>query len=261
MEDVRELIKIDVAQNGVATVTFNRPKSMNSLSSAMIVHLADIISSLSNDDKVKIIVLTGTGRGFCAGVDLTAAKSVFQGEVKNVSKDPVYQMEHCKKPIIGAINGWAITAGFELALACDILIASTEAKFMDTHAKFGIFPSWGLSQKLSRLIGLNRARHAHLTSMPIDAQLAEKWGLVSQVVPPAELMKTVNSIAETILKNNANMVRDVKAVVNDGGNLPLGEALRLEKERAHASYKAMTPEAFAKMQQFIAGRKPAPSKL
>ncbi|KAL2611688.1 hypothetical protein R1flu_023380 [Riccia fluitans] len=196
-----------------------------------------------------------------AGVDLTAAKSVFQGEVKDVSKDPVSQMERCKKPIIGAVNGWAITAGFERALACDVLIARTDAKFMDTHAKFGIFPSWGLSQKLSRLVGLNRARHAHLTSMPIDSQLAEKWGLVSQVVPPAELMKTANAIAETILKNNEHMVLNIKAFVNDGANMPLGEALRLEKERAHASYKAMTPEAFAKMQQYIAGRRQAPSKL
>ncbi|KAL2620862.1 hypothetical protein R1flu_001067 [Riccia fluitans] len=227
----------------------------------MIVYLADIITSLSNDDKVKVIILTGTGRGFSAGVDLTAAKSVFQGEVKDDSKDPVNQMERCKKPIIGAINGWAITAGFELALACDILIASTDAKFMDTHAKFGIFPSWGLSQKFSRLVGLNRARHAHLTSMPIDAQLAEKWGLVSQVVPPAELMKTANAIAETILKNNEHMVLNIKAVVNDGANVPLGEARRLEKERALASYKTMTPEAFAKMQQYIAGRRQAPSKL
>ncbi|KAL2620843.1 hypothetical protein R1flu_001048 [Riccia fluitans] len=151
-------------------------------------------------------------------------------------------MDCCKKPIIGTINGWAITVGFELALACDILIASTNAKFMDTHAKFGILPSWSLSQKLSRLVGLNRARHAHLTSMLIDSQLAEKWGLVSQVVPPAELMKTANVIAETILKDNENMVLNIKVVVNDGANMPLGEALRSEK-------------------QYIAGRRQAPSKL
>ncbi|KAL2620860.1 hypothetical protein R1flu_001065 [Riccia fluitans] len=155
-------------------------------------------------------------------------------------------MDCCKKPIIGTINGWAITAGCELALACDILIASTNAKFMDTHAKAqpwtgGFLPSWRLSQKLSRLVGLNRARHAHLTSMPIDSQLAEKWGLVSQVVPPIELMQTANAIAETILKNNENMVLNRKAVVNDGANMPLGEALRLEK--------------------YIAGRRQAPSKL
>ncbi|BBN14162.1 hypothetical protein MPTK1_6g09380 [Marchantia polymorpha subsp. ruderalis] len=260
-DDVREQVKLEVSANGIATVTLNRPKTMNSLSSDMIHYLAHIIKTAANDDKVKVIILTGNGRGFCAGVDLSAAKGVFQGDVKDESKDPVYQMDLCKKPIIGAVNGWAITGGFEVALACDILIASTEAKFMDTHSKFGIFPSWGMSQRLSRLIGLNCARHVHLTGMEVDSQLAEKWGLVSQVVPPAELMKTAHSIAEMILKNDENLVRDFKAIANDGGRLPLGEGLKLEKERAHASYKAMTPEFFAKLQQYISGRKQTPSKL
>ncbi|KAL2620849.1 hypothetical protein R1flu_001054 [Riccia fluitans] len=129
-----------------------------------------------------------------AGVDPTAAKSVFQGEVKDVSKDPINQMD--RSP---AQSSWTLTPR------------------------------------------LNRARHAHLISMPIDSQLAEKWGLVSQVLPPAELMKTANAIAETILKNNENMVLNIKAVVNDGANMPLGEALRQEK--------------------YIAGRRQAPSKL
>ncbi|KAG6541771.1 hypothetical protein Mapa_016783 [Marchantia paleacea] len=260
-DDVREQIKLEVSGNGIATVTLNRPKTMNSLSSDMIYYLAHIMKSVANDDEVKVIILTGTGRGFCSGVDLSAAESVFQGDVKDESKDPVIQMGLCKKPIIGAVNGWAITGGFELSLACDILIASTEAQFMDTHSKFGIFPSWGMSQRLSRVIGLNCARHVHLTGMPVDSQLAERWGLVSQVVPPAELMKTAYSIAEMILQNNENMVREFKAIANDGASLPLGEGLKLEKERAHASYKAMTPEMFAKLQQYISGRKQTPSKL
>jgi enoyl-CoA hydratase len=189
---------------------------------------------------------------------------VFQKEKYEVEKDPIAMMGLCKQPIIGAINGYAITAGFELSLSCDILIASTEAKFMDTHAKFGIFPSWGLSQKLSRLIGVNRARHASLSAMPIDAATAEKWGLVSQVVPPAELMRTARALAETILGNHGQVVQDYKAIINDGLKLPLGEALLLEKERAHARYKAMTPQDFENMDKFIAARSKSrqpPSKL
>lgn len=95
--------------------------------------------------------------------------------------------------------------------------------------RFGIFPSWGLSQKLSRLIGVNRARYVSLSALPIDAATAERWGLVSQVVPPAELMKTARAFAETILSNHGQMVQDYKAVIGDGFKLPLGEALLLEK--------------------------------
>lgn len=98
--------------------------------------LAQAFKSLDRDDSVRVIVLSGSGRAFCSGVDLTAAEDVFKGDVKDVESDPVAQMERCRKPIIGAIAGFAITAGFEIALACDILIAAKGAKFIDTHARF-----------------------------------------------------------------------------------------------------------------------------
>lgn len=101
--------------------------------------LAKAIKSLDSDNSVRVIVLSGSGRAFCSGVDLTAAEDVFKGDVKDVETDPVAQMERCKKPIIGAINGFAVTAGFEIALACDLLVASKEAKFMDTHARWSFF--------------------------------------------------------------------------------------------------------------------------
>ncbi|CAM6128544.1 unnamed protein product [Calypogeia fissa] len=264
MADVNELIKVEREENGLATVTLNRPKSMNSMSQAMIIYLAEIFKSLSEDSNVRVIILTGAGRAFCAGVDLNAAQGVFQKEKFYDEEDPTIMMGRCKQPIIGAINGYAITGGFELALACDILIASRDAKFMDTHAKFGIFPSWGLSQKLSRLIGVNRARHVSLSAMPIDAVTAERWGLVSQVVPPGELMKTARALAETILSHHGEMVQDYKAVIGDGLKLPLGVALLLEEGRARAKYKAMSPQDFENMQKFIAARskpKQASSKL
>ncbi|KAL2620835.1 hypothetical protein R1flu_001040 [Riccia fluitans] len=162
LEDVRELIKLDISGNGIATVTLNRPKSMNSLSSAMI----DTSPMLSH---------------------------------------------HCQT-VTKSKSSFSLAQRWSGSYCCQERLPSTNAKFMDTHAKFGILPSWSLSQKLSRLVGLN-ARHAHLTSMPIDSQLAEKWGLVSQVVPPAELMQTANAIAETILKNNENMVLNRKLLM------------------------------------------------
>ncbi|KAL4202395.1 hypothetical protein AMTRI_Chr02g263520 [Amborella trichopoda] len=253
------LILIDRKPNGVAWITINRPKSLNSLTRPMFVDLARAFKSLDSDDLVKVIVITGSGRAFCSGVDLSAAEGVFKGDVKDVENDPVIQMERCRKPIIGAINGFAVTAGFEISLACDILVASTDAKFVDTHTRFGIFPSWGLSQKLSRIIGPNRAREVSLSCMGVNAVKAEKWGLVNHVVSGTELLKKAEEVAEAIIKNDEGMVLKYKAVLNAGLNLSLGDALALEKERAYKYYEGMSKEQFQKMQKFISDRRSKPA--
>ncbi|CAK9145665.1 unnamed protein product [Ilex paraguariensis] len=257
------LILVNREPAGIATVTINRPKSLNSLTKQMMTDLATAFKLLDADEMVRVIILSGSGRAFCSGVDLTAAEDVFKGDVKDVETDPVAQMERCRKPIIGAIGGFAVTAGFEIALACDLLVASKDAKFMDTHARFGIFPSWGLSQKLSRIIGPNRAREASLSAMPITAEQAERWGLVNHVVESSELLKKARQVAESIIKNNQDLVMRYKAVINDGLKQDLGHALVLEKERGHAYYKGMSKDQFKKMQEFIAGRSSnkTPSKL
>lgn len=136
---LENLILVNRELDGVACVIINRPKSLNSLTRPMMVRMAREIKSLASDSSVKVIILSGSGRSFCSGVDLTAAEDVFKGDVKDLETDPVAQMERCKKPIIGAINGFAVTAGFEIALACDFLVASKEAKFMDTHARSQLF--------------------------------------------------------------------------------------------------------------------------
>ncbi|CAM8993832.1 unnamed protein product [Rhodiola kirilowii] len=249
-----DLIQVTRDTNGIGYVTINRPKSLNSLTKAMMEDMAKAFKSLDADQSVKVIILSGNGRSFCSGVDLTAAEDVFKGNVKDAEKDPVIQMEKCRKPIIGAIAGFAVTAGFEIALACDLLIAAKGAKFMDTHARFGIFPSWGLSQKLSRIIGPNKAREVSLTAMPLTAELAEKHGFVNHVVEVSELMSKAREVALAIIKNNQDLVLRYKAVINDGLKLDLGQALALEKERAHDYYDNMTKDQFKKMQEFIADR-------
>lgn len=133
---MQDLILVTREPGGIAFVTLNRPKSLNSLTRSMITDLARAFKSLNKDASVRVIVISGSGRAFCSGVDLTAAEDVFKGDVKDVESDPVAQMERCTKPIIGAIGGFAVTAGFEIALACDIVVASKGAKFMDTHARF-----------------------------------------------------------------------------------------------------------------------------
>ncbi|CAM8996438.1 unnamed protein product [Rhodiola kirilowii] len=224
-----DLIQVTRDTNGIGYVAINRPKSLNSLTKAMMEDMAKAFKSLDADQSVKVIILSGNGRSFCSGVDLTAAEDVFKGNVKDAEKDPVIQMEKCRKPIIGAIAGFAVTAGFEIALACDLLIAAKGAKFMDTHARFGIFPSWGLSQKLSRIIGPNKAREVSLTAMPLTAELAEKHGFVNHVVEVSELMSKAREVALAIIKNNQDLVLRYKAVINDGLKLDLGQALALEK--------------------------------
>ncbi|XP_019174111.1 PREDICTED: probable enoyl-CoA hydratase 1, peroxisomal [Ipomoea nil] len=249
-----KLIVVNRDPDGVGWIIINRPKSLNSLTKAMMADLAQGFKSLSADKSVRVIILTASGASFCSGVDLTAAEDVFKGDVKDVEADPVAQMQLCPKPIIGAIAGFAVTAGFEIALACDILVASNDAKFMDTHARFGIFPSWGLSQKLSRVIGPNKAREVSLTATPLTADKAERLGFVNHVVERSELLKKARQVAEAIIKNNQDMVLRYKAVINDGFKLDLDRALALEKERAHEYYNGMTKEQFQKMQEFIASR-------
>lgn len=140
--DSGDLILVEPARPGspVAVVTINRPGALNALTRPMMISLATAFRRLAADDGVAAIVLAGRGRAFCSGVDLTAAEEVFKGDVKDPAANPVAQMELCRKPIIGAIAGFAVTAGFEIALACDILVAGRSAKFLDTHAKCVPFP-------------------------------------------------------------------------------------------------------------------------
>ncbi|MED6223152.1 hypothetical protein PIB30_071249 [Stylosanthes scabra] len=250
------LILINREPNGIATVTINRPGSLNSLTRTMMVDLAQAFKALDQDQSVRVIILTGSGRSFCSGIDLTASEDVFKSEdIMDPECDPVIQMDRCRKPIIGAIKGFAVTAGFEISLACDILVAAKGSKFIDTHARFGIFPSWGLSQKLSRIIGPNKAREVSLTATPLTAEAAEKLGFVNHVVEDGEVLKKSREIAEAIIKNNHDLVLRYKSVINDGIKLDLGRALSLEKERAHDYYIGMTEEQFKMMKDFIQGRK------
>eukprot|EP00250_Pteridium_aquilinum_P002693 c12915_g1_i1 orf=171-998(-) len=248
------LVKVEKRANGIAIVTINRPQALNALTKAMLTDLALTFKTLDAAPDIKVIILTGAGRAFCSGVDLTAAQDVFKGDVNNKDLDPKIQMEACSKPIIGAINGFAVTAGFEIALACDILVASKDAKFVDTHCKFGIFPSWGLSQKLPRIIGVNRAKELSLTAKPLDAMTAERWGLVNRVVESGVVLEAAIEIGEAIVQNRQDMVVRYKAVINDGFKLSLGDGAILEKERAHKYYDGMKPEEFMAMQKYISSR-------
>lgn len=149
--------------------------------------IADHVDRCAADSGVRVLVLTGAGRAFCAGLDLREIDSdSFAGA--NAHSDPVLALQRFPHPVIGAINGPAVTGGLELALACDVLIAFTQARFADTHARVGVVPGWGLSQKLPRLIGIGRAKEMSFSGNFIGAEQAERWGLVNRVVSPEELL-------------------------------------------------------------------------
>jgi enoyl-CoA hydratase len=219
---------------GVATITMNRPEAMNALSRGLQNALVSIVDELNADPAVRVIVLTGAGRrAFSSGLDLKeiAAYGLALAPAAEGALDPVAALARCSKPLIGAINGVAVTGGLELALACDILIASSKARFADTHARMGVLPGWGLSQLLPRLIGLQRAMELSLSGNYIDAATAFSWGLVNRIVEPADLLASARQLASDISECDPATVARYKALIRDGYRLAYGDGLELERSR------------------------------
>lgn len=232
---------------GVATVTLNRPEAMNALSRELRSELAQAMRKLAVDESVRAIILTGAGdRAFTAGLDLKElgmdTGNLGAANAEDADENPVRAIELCPQPVIGAINGVAITGGFEVALACDILIASTNARFADTHARVGILPGWGLSQKLSRIIGISRAKELSLTGNFLGAEAARDWGLVNRVVSPDDLLPAARALARDIASVDPAMVRTYKKLIDDGFAMPFGEALAFEHRTTSAANRQVGAE-------------------
>jgi enoyl-CoA hydratase len=225
----------------VAVLTMNRPQAMNAMSLALRTALARAFRELQRDDDIGAVILTGSGRAFCAGLDLKELSQ--SGSVAAIEyEDTVPALLAFDRPIIGAINGVAATGGFELALLCDVLIAASTARFTDTHARVGIVPGWGLSQRLSRLIGANRARELHFTGNFLSAEKADQWGLVSRVVAPEELLSTCLALANDMAGCDRKTLRTLKRVVNDGLGMTLADGLHFEKTVSHYANQAVTQQ-------------------
>ena len=231
--------------DGVAILTLNRPASLNALTRDLRARIARAFRELDEDDDTRVIILTGAGRAFCAGIDL---KELGSGESRvGAPRDPAYDptaaMAAFRGPIIGAINGAAVTGGFELALGCDLLIAASPARFADTHGRVGVHPAWGLSQRLSRLIGIARAKEMSLTGNFIDAVTAERWGLVNRVVALEDLLPSCRRLAQDMLSLDPAMLVRYKRVIDDGYALAFGDAMALEARVAAAFNAAVSPDA------------------
>jgi enoyl-CoA hydratase len=253
-------------QDDVATLTLNRPQAMNALSRDLRRALIRTFADLAGDAETRVVILTGAGRAFCAGLDLkelggeTGRTGASETEAAISGGELVQAMNRLEQPIIGAINGFAITGGFELALACDLLIASSDARFADTHARVGIMPGWGLSQKLSRAIGIYRAKELALTGNYLSAELAGAWGLVSHVVPPAELLPTCNALARDMLSCDPVVLRSYKRVIDEGFAATFADGVRIEAEASRKHASAVTPDAIAKRRASVQERGRAQSR-
>ncbi len=242
---------------GIVTVTLNRPQAMNALSRELRAGIVEVFTSLAFDPKARVVILTGAGRAFCAGLDLKELGSgagPIGREAPREEPNVLRAIEGFAGPIIGAINGVAVTGGFELALACDVLIASSEARFADTHARVGIMPGWGLSQKLSRLIGIGRAKQLSLTGNYLDAETACAWGLVNSVTSPPELLPACRKLAQDMLSVPDAGLRNYKRIIDQGYAVAFGEAMKLERELSGAANRGVEPGAVEAARKLVRAR-------
>ena len=199
----------------IATVTLNRPESRNALSSEVLRLLPERLREADASDDVDVIILTGADPAFCAGLDLkelgSSGGNLSGGADGRPNDDGVRgPFPMLAKPLSGAVNGVAITGGFELALNCDFLVASEHAKFGDTHSRVGVMPGWGLTVLLPQAIGVRRAREMSFTGNFLSADEAFRWGLVNHVVPHADLLPFTRSLARDICGNEQAGVRQIR---------------------------------------------------
>ncbi|SRR5713101_1798681 len=233
------VILSEVAE-GVATITLNRPEARNALNSALLAALPRALMAADQDARVRAIVLTGADPAFCAGLDLkelgstganlTARESPASGTDRSTGETwPVVT-----KPIIGAVNGPAVTGGLEVALHCDFLVASERARFADTHARVGVMPGSGLTALLPQAIGLRRAVEMSVTSNYVDAAEALALGLVSHVVPHDQLLPVATGLARDIASNDAKAVAAMLASYKEIALTTVAEGLQIMRRVSEA---------------------------
>src|SRR5215204_3061845 len=222
----------------VCTVTLNRPDARNAMNTALQRSLAIALAGAEADDDVEVVILTGADPAFCAGLDLrelgsTAANLVGGRDAEH--RSPFTVLWTMTKPVIGAINGPAVTGGFELALACDFLVASERATFGDTHARVGVTPGGGLSVFLPQTVGLRKAKEMSLTGNFLDAREALEFRLVNHVVAHDELLPTARRLAADIVGNDQQAVRNLKELYDRGSKLTAGERSRSSRNGSATS--------------------------
>lgn len=222
-----DVLLVDEPAPGVRRLTLNRPEQLNALSRELVVDLIAQLRRVNADTDVRVLVIRGNGRAFCAGADLTEH---FNAEdAMDVGRTPLWDLlETLRVPVVAAVQGWAITGGFLLAYCCDVVVASEDALFRDTHASLGLMPTGGESQRMPRRIGTFLARELMLTSRKFPAAEARAAGFVSRVVPRDQLDDAALEVAQQIAANSPESVSAIKSLINRGMETDFGTGLRIE---------------------------------
>lgn len=221
-------------ENHIAIVTINRPKALNALNSETLKELNQTVDEIINDDDIYVVLVTGSGeKAFVAGADITQMKdmSVIQGRKFSMLGNNIFRkLETMEKPVIAVLNGFTLGGGCELAMACDMRIASTKAKFGQPEVGLGITPGFGGTQRLSRLVGMGIAKELIFTGKIIDSNEAYRIGLVNKVVEPEKLMEEAKNLANIIASNAPIAIRFCKSAINRGMQMDMDTAIIYEAE-------------------------------
>ena len=220
-------------ENGIATLTLNRPEALNALSPKLFVELRHHIENIASEiESVGCVILRGEGRSFSAGNDLKAIQSGERAPSPHYQAETLDMIENLPQPVIAEVQGHCYTGSLELALACDLLIASDSAKFADTHGKWGMVPVWGMSQRLTRRIGPIKAKEMMFTGKVVSGSEAIRLGLANECVPENFLTDRTLEIANQIVQNSWHTLRSDKYLVNAGMSMSYEDGKLFEREKS-----------------------------
>jgi enoyl-CoA hydratase len=245
-------------EEGMATITINRPKALNALNKKAVQEVSARLDEAEEDETVKVIVITGAGdRGFCVGLDLKSVKGISAVDGMKLSllgQKLTKKIEELRKPVIAAINGYALGGGLELAMSCDLRIASETAKLGQTELNVGLIPGWGGTQRLPRLVGRAAAKELIFTAKMIDAKTAERLGLLNKVVPPDKLKSAVKEVATELMTKPPVGLQLAKQLINSSIETDLTKGLMQEAQAF--GVLASTEDFDEGVAAFIEKRKP-----
>lgn len=234
-----ENILITETKNGVCTITLNRPKALNAFNMELLGALGEAVTAAAEDEAVRVVVLTGEGRAFSAGVDLkmlasgnTSGGSI-DDNLNSRARNIIDTIEIMPKPVIARVNGFCFTGALEIALACDLIVAADEAVFGDTHAKVGIRPTWGMTQRLPRAVGIRKAREMAYTAQSIPGQEAVTIGLANYSVPLDDLDTKVAELTDAIVANSKGSIAAYKDLLIASQERGLSGGIAYEEEAVY----------------------------
>lgn len=218
----------------IATITLNRPEALNAFSKEVIEEVLQAVEDAKNDENVRVVVLTGAGeKAFSAGADIKAMKGMNALKARELSlmgEKLCCALENMEKPVIAAMNGYALGGGLEVAMSCDLRIASENVRVGQTEINIGLIPGWGGTQRLTRLVGVAKAKEMVFTGRMIDAKTAEQLGIVNMVVPADKFKEAVKQFAAELATKAPVAIKVAKALINKGAEIGLDAALALERE-------------------------------